>query len=250
MKKIVLFLLVCLLCTSACTKAGTKPLYDDFIRELAGNSREVYYSVKDIDGDRTEDLIVLRNTALSVYTYTDEVMLVGEHDFMTGTVRFFYSDKEEFPGIFYFTVGGGLNHYGYMTVQNGALHLEQLWDEDYSGATDWEDHVAEFSDDKALIQQSKALYEADKDIVFSLSSHHTSDAETCYTDFIAGKIAAVDRQGQPLNIQDLSNGEGVQYAFYDMNGDDVAELLIKSTQQLTIFRAENGAVTVWHECTG
>ena len=38
----------------------------------------------------------------------------------------------EYPGIFYFTVGGGANHYGYMSIKNQKLSFEDLWEENYA----------------------------------------------------------------------------------------------------------------------
>lgn len=86
---------------------------------------------------------------------------------MTGTARFFYSDKNDFPGIFYFTVGGGVNHYGYMTIQNGKLFFKDLWEENYSTASsNSSNSIKDLSPDKELILESKAVFEENRHIGF------------------------------------------------------------------------------------
>ena len=83
-------------------------------------------------------------------------------DFATGTTRFFSSDKTDYPGIFYFYVSGGLNHYGYMNIREKKLNIQELWNEDYSGISkemgEKRDVIEEFSDDKKLIEESRTLY--------------------------------------------------------------------------------------------
>ena len=88
---------------------------------------------------------------------------------MTGTVRFFSSDNSEYPGIFYFTVGGGANHYGYMSIKNQKLFFEDLWEENYaSESTDTTENIKALSADKKLIEESKRLYKNNSDMDFIL----------------------------------------------------------------------------------
>ena len=80
--------------------------YLSFLDDLRAQQDDLYYSIKDIDGNDVDDLILLENTKLSIYTFENSVNFIGEHDFLTGTARFCYSDKAIFPGIFYSTAGG------------------------------------------------------------------------------------------------------------------------------------------------
>lgn len=144
-------------------------MYNGILDDLKSNLSDSYYFIKDIDGDNSPDLLVLNNTKLSVYSYEKSARLIGEQDFLTGTVRFFSSDSSEYPGIFYFTVGGGANHYGYMSIKNQKLFFEDLWEENYaSESTDNTENIKALSTDKKLIEESKRLYKNNSDMDFIL----------------------------------------------------------------------------------
>lgn len=143
-------------------------MYTGILDDLKANLSDPYYFIKDIDGDNSPDLLVLNNTTLSVYSYEKYAKLIGGQDFLTGTVRFFSSDNSEYPGIFYFTVGGGANHYGYMSIKNKKLFFEDLWEENYaSESTDNTGNIKALSTDKGLIEESKRLYKNNSDINFT-----------------------------------------------------------------------------------
>jgi len=181
MKKItILFTSLCLIFTlTACKQSDITPSdntsnpqniysYENFLNDLKNKQDDLYYYIKDIDGNNIDDLLVLENTKLSVYTYEKSVELIGEQDFLTGTVRFFGSDNINYPGVFYYTVSGGVDHYGYMTIKDKKLSFENLWEENY--ATEPQDsvkHIKELSSNKALISESKTLFDKNLDIKFS-----------------------------------------------------------------------------------
>ncbi len=143
-------------------------IYADFLDTLKKSQTNLYYYIKDIDGNCVDDLIILENTKLSVYSYENSVELIGELDFFTGTIRFFCSESNNYPGIFCFTVGGGANHYGYMTIKNKAISFETLWDENYSdNQPDDISYITETSSNKELISESKKLYDKNQDIKFT-----------------------------------------------------------------------------------
>lgn len=58
-----------------------------------------------------------------------------------------------------------MNHFGYMTIKNDEVYLEEIWSEDYSGISDNNNKIIEISDNKKIIKESKKLYEDNKDIV-------------------------------------------------------------------------------------
>ncbi len=141
--------------------------YEDFLNDLKNKQDDLYYYIKDIDANNIDDLLVLENTKLSVYTYENSIKLIGEQNFLTGTVRFFSSDNISYPGVFYYTVGGGVDHYGYMTIKDKKLSFGNLWEENY--ATEPQDSVnriKELSLNKDLISESKKLYNKNLDIKF------------------------------------------------------------------------------------
>lgn len=142
---------------------ATAKSYDELLEELIKSGKDIYYTYKDIDGDGTDELLIHENTTLTVYTLANGVEMVGEYDFVTGTLRLLYSDDPNFPGIFYFTVGGGKDHYGYLTIKDGSLNFEKLWEYEYSADPV---KIYEISPNKQLIEESKAAYEENRDIEF------------------------------------------------------------------------------------
>jgi len=124
---------------------------------------EFYYVTKDLDNDGTLELLIKNNHMnVAVYTYDEDLKKVGNIVFSTGTSRFLYSNNPDYPYIFYFGLGGGLNHYGYVSIKDNQLVYEELWNEDYSG---WrENRIEEFSKDKGLINESKIVYSKGNDI--------------------------------------------------------------------------------------
>ena len=127
------------------------------------DTMEFYFALKDLDNDGIPELLILNSLVnVAVYTFNDELVKVGNRNYLTGTMRFLYSNNPSYPGIFYFSVGGGLYHYGYMTVKDKEFIYEELWNEDYSG---WrENRIEELSKDKGLIKESKNVYSKGNDI--------------------------------------------------------------------------------------
>lgn len=231
--------------SSKVSDSTAEKAYDEFINQL--NGKDSYYAKQDINGDGYDELIVKENTAVTVYSFNGEVYEIGSHDFLTATARLFYSENERFPGIFYFTVGGGVNHYGYMTIKNSELTFEDLWEEDYSGITDNDTPIREISSNTELIAESKKAYSDSLDIDFS-SVDDNNSSEMLYNSFIAGENDAIDKQGNSIKLKSLLTGD-TKYTFYDMNGDETPELLIKSNSVLTVFWIENNRVSLWREDT-
>ncbi|MBD9201590.1 MAG: hypothetical protein EGQ18_00350 [Eubacterium ventriosum] len=75
-----------------------------------------------------------------------------------------------YPGIFYFYVSGGLNHYGYINIQDKELNIQELWNEDYSGIYkemgEEREVIEKFSDDDKIIKESRDLYNNNCDLTF------------------------------------------------------------------------------------
>jgi len=154
---------------------GWEANYTAFLEDLFGNKYIAMSDVldgtirtfipfvyKDMDDDGVPELIIYQWPSITVYTFDGTVMKVGDERFPTGTEQFFHSNNPSYPGIFYFKLGGGLERYGYITIKDKQLVREELWNEDYSG---WrENRIEELSDDKALIRESKRVYDENNDI--------------------------------------------------------------------------------------
>lgn len=149
--------------------------YASFLDGLYNNNtlpdeKDFEFAILDLDKDGTDELIVVSGGSdLSVYTFKDSVVEVGHHDFVTGTTKFFVSSNIEYSGIFCFSVDGGYEWHRYIGIEDNLLKIEDLWNEDCSGISevlgDKRDRIKEFSSDKALIQESKKVYEENQVLV-------------------------------------------------------------------------------------
>jgi|GEM_PF-1211795 len=133
---------------------------------------EIEYDIRDLDNNSIPELIIARNGVnnITVYSFTDSIIEVGNYNFETGTTRLFNSDNSLYPGIFSYYSGGGLNHYGYLTIKDNKLVYEELWNEDYSGISEElgieRNKIEELSTDKQLIFESRRVYKENKDMSF------------------------------------------------------------------------------------
>ncbi|MBQ6884426.1 MAG: hypothetical protein IJN56_01665 [Clostridia bacterium] len=146
--------------------------YNNLMNSFYNQNPDFYYAIKDIDGNGIKELIIMSNTTITVYTNENGVKQLDSYDFVTGTVRMFSSENPKYPGIFYFTVGGGCDHYSYMTLNNGYLNQTKLCEYYYSAD---EPYWVDVSDDKEIIAEAKALYNENRDIEFVKFEPTSSD---------------------------------------------------------------------------
>ncbi len=161
-----------LLTLSACSQVNidsekeAKIAYSAFLKEETDHEKS--FCFKDLDNDGIDELLLKKEMELTVYTFDGKVKEIGSHDFASATTRFLSSDQAEYPGMFYCYVGGGKDHYGYMTIEDGALSFEELWTENYADyPVGSPERITEISTDKKLIEASKTAYEKENDLYFS-----------------------------------------------------------------------------------
>ena len=65
--------------------------------------------------------------------------------------------------------------------------------------------------------------------------------------FLKGEISATNKEGRKVSIQDYLRGDYNKYALYDMSGDAVPELILKTGNGLTIFSIREQDLTVWYQ---
>lgn len=123
------------------------------------------YFYRDIDGNGVEELcITFEGSEFSIYTFINGTLtFVDTIDYYTGTLRIFASEKENYPGIFTFTCGNSAEHYGYLTIKDGKLHDEKIWQDRYIDTPDTREEIP-FTTDSAMIEETKNLYHNNKDI--------------------------------------------------------------------------------------
>lgn len=148
-------------------------IYKSFLSDLYKNNdsdETIQFLIKDLDNNGIPELIIKKVVKLTIYTFEKNLIEIGNQDFLTGTTRFLGSDHSSYPGILYFYVSGGLNHYGYISIKDNKLNDEELWNEDYSGISKElgknRDRIEELSSDKKLIEESKKAYEKNRDLSF------------------------------------------------------------------------------------
>lgn len=150
--------------------------YIAFLEEILKNRDKediIEFVKKDMDNNGIPELIIAKNGVdISVYTFDSndyKVYQVGNCNY-GGTTRLFFSNDLSYSGIFYFHVGGGLEHYGYMTIKENSLIKEELWNYDYSGISEERgekrNKTLEISSDKQLIDESKKVYNQNQDLLF------------------------------------------------------------------------------------
>lgn len=186
-------MLIILFLLSSCSKAenmlkGEKEFdYAAFLISLYENKspdEELDFFIKDLDNNEVSELIVAKNgiSYITVYTFNDKVVELGNHNFETGTARLFSSDNSSYPGIFSYFEGGGLDHYGYLSIKDNKLVYEELWNEDYSGISGElgisRERIEEISTDKKLINESIRLYKENKDLPFQSLNRKLNKIDT------------------------------------------------------------------------
>lgn len=80
----------------------------------------------------------------------------------------------------------------------------------------------------------------------------TSDgAELLYEKFLSGEITAKGKNGETICIDTYLNNATQdykgEYTVFDLNGDGIPELYIKTVRDCTIFWIKNDEVTVWRD---
>lgn len=118
---------------STSNQEDTKNLtvYDAFLRNMAKENAKAMYSFYDMDQDGNNELLMQEQCVVTVYQYqNNRVVLLDSYDFVSATFELHYGNTKEdgsitdtnpYPGVFTRTTGGGQNHYGILTLENGKL---------------------------------------------------------------------------------------------------------------------------------
>ena len=136
----------------------TAEAYADFLDAYV-EDRSLFYFTKDIDNNGTEELIIHQDTGIEVYTYEASVKMVGAHDFIhdfiTETLLLHHTNDKKYPGIVYVICGGGKYRFGYITITDGVLTVQQTFDEMLSGKKE----TVYYTQDFYLIALSRKVWE-------------------------------------------------------------------------------------------
>ena len=165
--------------------------YTDFLNGYVTDT-SVFYFTKDIDGNGTEELFIHENAAFEVYTYRGSVQKLGTHDFITGTVLLHHTNDDSYPGIVYVTVGGGKNHFGYITIADGSLSVQQTFDDDYGMVSGKKEDVF-YTQDEDLIAVSQRAYQEESRIGYSVWEPKTTEDPYALREITDGRVIAGEK---------------------------------------------------------
>lgn len=148
-----------------------KSAYQDYLNKIYKSyknpDKRLWYFCKDVDQNEIPELFVFDYDSLDsdemmkAYTYQKKAVVEIGSRCITGTTMLLYSEDSACPGIFTFDVGGGLDRYGYITVQNGKLSETDLWTETIEEEGGRKNEI---SSDKRLIRESKKVYREERRI--------------------------------------------------------------------------------------
>ena len=216
------------LCSCNNKTSSDKNLYDSFLSENYNDSPDSYYAYHDIDGNGTDELLISDNTTLTVYTVKNYVTEIGTHDFSTGTFQFFYSNNKDYPGIICFTAGGGMNRFSYITVKDGILNIEKIYDEDYSGIlTDSENKIIPYSENDELINEIQKAYHTNLKLDFL--PYNKNDIKLFSV--LKSEESFSEKDGKEIFLDDFhsefsENYTPSSYVFIDLDKDNSNELVV------------------------
>ena len=220
--------------------------YYDFLIGLCSNNPEKIASffVKDLDNNGVDELIVDPDSSMEYSFYTIDngvVKLIEKYDFLTGTTRLLETNDEAYPGLICFTVGGGANHYVYLTIKDGQLSFEKIWDDNYSGTYDTP--TTEYTTDKKLIEVSANAYNKNQDV---------ARTDIALVAVLYSQKPYIDEEGKSVYLKDYkfqntANMSPEEYTSVDMDNDGVNELIVNIAHQdviisVMVFRVYNGEV--------
>lgn len=173
------------------TDGTTAQTYEDLLSGY-GTDTSVLYFTKDIDNNGTEELFVHQNTAFEVYTQDGSVKKLGTHDFVTGTLLLHHTNDDKYPGIVYVTVGGGKEHFGYITVTEGTLTVRQIFDNDYGMVSGKKEDVF-YTQDEELIDLCKKSYRVGNRIEYSQWEPKTTEDPYAIREITDDRVVAGEK---------------------------------------------------------
>lgn len=139
-----------------------KEAYKSFLKDFQRDSQydRSDYAWRDLDQNGIPELIVIEaddvDGNLTVYSYDGSVFKIGDYSNpKIGVAGLTFSTNPELSGLFTLWWGGGVEHYGYLTVKDRKLIYEDLWYADHVNETE-----IEVSGDKELINESKKVESA------------------------------------------------------------------------------------------
>lgn len=151
-------------------------VYSLTLNELyESTQKDIGFCIKDIDGDGSQELITFLHPTLTVYTFDGTVKVLGKLELVSGTNRFLAA--EGYFCIVNYSVGGGRDHYAYITVKDGNLVEELLFKYNFSGIESVPENEI-FTKDKVLCEAAKKAVMQNQDIKFASLKEYVKTLST------------------------------------------------------------------------
>ena len=132
--------------------------YTTFLKDFSAKSNydNHEFSLRDLDNNGIPELIIIQThpaeELLTVYSYDRNVREIGDYsNVKIAMAGLRISNNPMFPGLFTVWWGGGVEHYGYLTVKEGVLTYEDVWRNDHTLETPFQEEI---SNNKQLIKES------------------------------------------------------------------------------------------------
>lgn len=150
--------------------SSDKEDHGKFMQRIYPDAHPLYY-VDDLNGDNDPELMVYEDGGrLRIFTRQNgRFQSVIDQTFVSGTSRFFKIEGD-YPGLFYFCVGGGKNRYYYLSmdkVKDQQFVKTELWTDNYGFfEEDEEGRITKLTDNETLIELSRNAYDLALDVPF------------------------------------------------------------------------------------
>lgn len=120
--------------------AVCKEAYASFLRNYFGSTNYAVheFALRDLDNNGMPEILVVQSNEdggiLTVYSYNGEIYKIGDYsDSKIGISAFVVPENPELQGLFNLWWGGGIEHYGYLSVKDSNLTYEELYYIDRTG---------------------------------------------------------------------------------------------------------------------
>jgi len=233
-------------------KAATQA-YREFVEDLSfdileGSESNARYNIVDIDGDGAVELLVYNDARLSAYTYkADEEKTVQkldeEVDYRIYNNAYRAEDTKKYPGLFVRTYEYSYekgNTYSYVTIKDGKLVEEKVWEEQVSVHNGEKQNIVTYHKDKEFVEDAKKAFEGKTTLRWYTPGFMSS---------VRNYIPADHSKDEGYNYKIMLYNQAIAsdvltdaYAIYDVNGDGEMDLLTYSGDTFAIYSLVNDYV--------
>ncbi len=206
------------------------------ISQLSKSTLKNYYKVNsyvdflcyDLDGDGKDEILTNDNCIIDVNSEINgEVKSIGSYGFVSGTVEFFYPDSSTYKGVFATVIGGGAYHFYHITIKSGALNVEKIAEQDYSGINNYK--ITPHISDEKLVNAAISAFENENKLCFT----HLNIITERLLSVMHNKERFINEKGEKVYLKDYLNNADTrfipsEYTLVNLDRDGELELIVCS----------------------